>query len=520
MKSDRTKNATRNIVYGVLLRIYQLIIPFLLRTAMVYYMGVQFLGLDSLFVSVIQVLNLAELGVESAMIYSMYRPIIEDDSVRICALMRLYKIYYRVIGTVIAIIGLLLTPLIPKLIHGSIPDGLNIYTLYLLNLFATVFSYWFFAYRNSILEAHQRKDVISKVGLITNTIQFGLQFAVLIFIKNYYVYVMVALFSQILTNVITAIASYKLYPNYKPVGRLEKTAVNEINGRIKDLFTAKLGNTLLGSADTLVISGFIGLTMLAIYQNYYYIMTAVTSFVMIMISSCSAGIGNSLASESLEKNYNDLKKLSLMVCWISGICVCCFLNLYQPFMAMWMGEENMLRYGCVILLCIYSYIYITNHVMVTYKDAAGMWHEDRFRPFCSAMFNLLLNLLLVKHIGIFAIILSTVISYVFVNMPWLVKNLFSVVFKCSPKEYVKSYIKYSMIVILAAAASFVICRFVPDRGIIAICLRLAISIIIPNIVFVVLMGRDKNFAGVLDVADRMTNNKFGFITKKLRKITE
>ena len=116
------------------MKIYQIVIPFLMRTAMIYFMGVQYLGLNSLFTSILQVLNLAELGVGSAMIYSMYKPIAEDDDTAICALMKLYRLYYRVIGMVIAIIGCILTPFVPKLISGDIPKGLNIYILYLLNL--------------------------------------------------------------------------------------------------------------------------------------------------------------------------------------------------------------------------------------------------------------------------------------------------------------------------------------------------------------------------------------------------
>ena len=202
-KIERTKNATRNIIFGVILKVYQIIVPFLMRTAMIYLMGVQYLGLNSLFTSILQVLNLAELGVGSAMIYSMYKPIAEDDSATICALMKLYKTYYTVIGFVIAIIGCILTPFIPKLISGDIPEGLNIYVLYLLNLGATVLSYWLYAYKNSILQAHQRVDVISKVTLVTTTIQYILQLLVLWLFKDYYLYVIVLLATQALTNIRT-----------------------------------------------------------------------------------------------------------------------------------------------------------------------------------------------------------------------------------------------------------------------------------------------------------------------------
>ena len=143
MKLDKAKNAKRNIVFGTVLKLYQILLPFLFRSIIVYTLGVEYLGLNSLFTSVLQVLNLAELGVGSAMVFSMYRPIAEDDEAKICALMHLYKIYYRVIGAVILVLGLLLTPFIPNLINGSVPNDINVYVLYIMNLLATAFrNYW------------------------------------------------------------------------------------------------------------------------------------------------------------------------------------------------------------------------------------------------------------------------------------------------------------------------------------------------------------------------------------------
>lgn len=167
---SRTQNATRNIVFGMLLRLYQILIPFFMRTAMIYLMGVEYLGLNSLFTSVLQVLNLAELGVGSAMVYSMYKPIDDKNETVICALLKLYKRYYFFIGLVIAVIGSLITPFIPKLIHGTVPGELNVYVLYLLNLVATLQRIGSLRIRIHFSNAHQRSDVASKISIITNTI--------------------------------------------------------------------------------------------------------------------------------------------------------------------------------------------------------------------------------------------------------------------------------------------------------------------------------------------------------------
>ena len=441
MKIEKTKNASRNIAFGVLLKVYQIFLPFLMRTIMMYTIGVQYLGLNSLFSSILQVLNLAELGVGSAMVFSMYKPIAEDDEVTICALLKLYKIYYRLIGMVILIVGIILTPALPKLISDNIPVGMNIYVLYLFNLLATVLTYWLFAYRNSILQAFQRNDVISKITIATETIKYLFQFAVLFIWKNYYWFVIVLLLTQVINNIITAIISKKMFPNLNPVGSLDKVEIHSINRKIRDLFTSKLGYTIVSSADTIVISAFLGLTVLAKYQNYYYIMNAIIGFMSIIYSSIIAGIGNSILTKSREENYEDFKTFTLLVSFVSGICCACFLALYQPFMKLWMGEDMLLPELMIVLFCFYFWFYELVMMISVYKDAGGIWHEDRFRPVISGLANLIINLILVKIIGLYGIVISTILSQVCISLPWIIKNVNNMVFQRQSKEYFLIIIK-------------------------------------------------------------------------------
>jgi O-antigen/teichoic acid export membrane protein len=163
VKIERTKNASRNILFGVILKLLQIVLPFVMRTAILYCMGEEYLGLNSLFAQILQVLNLAELGVGSAMVFSMYKPIAEDDEQTICALMRLYKIYYRIIGTVIGVLGFIILPLLPYLIKDAESVPVNIYLLFSMNVVQTICSYWLFGYKNCLLSAHQRTDITSKV---------------------------------------------------------------------------------------------------------------------------------------------------------------------------------------------------------------------------------------------------------------------------------------------------------------------------------------------------------------------
>ena len=91
-------------------------------------------------------------------------------------------------------------------------------------------------------------------------------------------------------------------------------------------------------------------------------MTSVIGIVSVIFNSCTAGIGNSLVTESVDKNYNDFRKLTFIICWISAICVSCFASMYQPFMEVWVGRDYMFNMSIVALFCIYFYLYIINSV--------------------------------------------------------------------------------------------------------------------------------------------------------------
>ena len=508
MKINRTKNAVRSIAAGFGLRIYQTVVPFLMRTVMIQCMGVEYLGLNSLFSSILHILNLAELGVGVAMVFSMYKPVAEDDTRKICALMRLYRRYYRWIGVVIGIVGLALTPFIPHLISGEVPAEINVYVLYLLNLGATVVSYWLFAYRNCLLSAYQRRDVTSIITILTSLVQNVLQLFILLWMKDYYLYVIVLLLGTALNNVVTGLVTMRMFPRYRPEGDLADEEKQQINGKIRDLFTAKLGSVVLNYADTIVMSAFLGLTMLAVYQNYYFILSAVLAVIEMMIGSVTAGLGNSFVTESREKNYRDLLKFTFIFLWMTGLCVCCFLALYQPFMEIWMGPELMLPFGLVICFAVYFYVYTLNRLLSIYKDAAGLWHQDRFNPLSCALVNLALNLLLVKPLSLYGVQIATIASLGMIGIPWQMHNLFTLFFAREQfGRFARLLGKFLLLTAAAGACTVLICSRIHLALWPALLVCLAVCLLVSNVMFLLFLRRDEQFRPAVQFVDRLTKRK-------------
>ena len=477
----RTRRAFVNIIWGFIEKMITLICPFIIRTIMIYKLGNEYLGLNGLFTSILQVLSLAELGFGDAIVFSMYKPIIENDNKMLSALLNLYKKVYRIIGMVILCVGLLILPFITKFVKGGYPSEVNIYVLYCIYLFNTVISYFLFAYKESLLKAHQRNDVNSRILSGCNIVMYVLQIIVLLLFSNYYLYIVIMPVTTIVLNCVRSLFVKKMYPQIVCEGHIEKDAVIGLSKRIIGLtLNYKLAQVCRNSFDSIIISSFLGLVILARYQNYYYIISALTVMVSIITTAVGAGIGNSIAAETVEKNYSDYKEFLFIYNWIACFCTVCMLCLYQPFIELWVGKSNVLPLSTVILCCIYFYTMKLGDIAAVYRQAAGIWWEDKFRPIVESVVNLAVNIVLVKYIGVDGVLVSTIISIVCINIPWATYVLFKVYFKMSIKEVFFKYIRYFIETTVLCAVVYGICSRINGNLLVVLVVRTIICIGLVN----------------------------------------
>lgn len=445
---SRGKNSVRNIFWGSINQIVKMCGPFLIRTIMIQQLGSLYLGLNTLFTTILQVLNMSELGFSNAVVYCMYKSVAEDDKLQIGKLLKFFKHIYEVIGVLIFVIGCALMPALPLLISGTYPRDVNIYLVYFMYLVNTALSYWLFGYKSSLFQAYQRNDYDSRIESTSKFVLYVTQIAVLLIWKNYYFYLVLLPLTTLLSNIIRYIIVSKLYPDIIPAGELDRDTRSEIWKKVKALLVYKIGNTVSNSVDNIVISAFLGLSILTVYNNYYYIISSLFSFLTVYYNSIKGGLGNSVVIESVEKNKRDFYNLFFLQAWIIGFCSISLVVLYQPFMEAWIGTDYLLPFSMVILFAIYFYSWKIHDVVHTYKDALGLWNEDRYRPLLSAIINLCLNLFLVRQIGLYGIVISTIVSELIFSLLWAPKVLFDRYFKCPLYEYYVRILKYTFITVL------------------------------------------------------------------------
>lgn len=483
MKLNRSKNAIRNVSYGIVNKIIGIIFPFIVRTVFIRTLGAEFLGLNSFFLSILTVLNLTELGFSSAVVFCMYDPIARDDTNAINALLYFYKKIYRYIGFIILAIGLMVVPFLQKLISGSYPNEINLTIAYLIYLLNTVLSYFMYAYLQSLISAFQREDVLSKVNIVIQSIMYIIQILVLLYIKNYYIYILIMPIFTIINNIRLAYIAKKMFPQYKPIGKITYKQKAILKEKISGLVINKICVVSRNAFDSIFISMFLGLIDTAIYNNYYYIMNSISMITCVFVNSIVAGIGNSISLDSPEKNYEDMQKMNFIYLWICGWFTACLLSLYQPFMILWVGNKLLYPFSCVILICAYFYIQKMSDMRYAYELAKGLWWENRYRSIMEAIANLILNYFLGKYFGVYGIIVATLISLFFINFLYGTKIIFKYYFVNNDiLAYFYEQFKYAMVTVCVCILTYFICSIIPN-GSIEFIYKIVLCAVFPNIFY-------------------------------------
>jgi len=471
MKLSFAKNTKRNLVAGFLNRSVGMVFPFLNRTLFLWLLGPEYLGLNGLFRSVLGVLSLAELGFGTAVVYAMYKPIAEDDREKVCAHLNFIRTAYRWIGLSVLAAGLALLPFLRRLVHGDPPAGLDLHVLYLIYLANATVSYFFFAYRNAVLSAHQRNDVTMHVNTLVQTVQYAAVFLVLLLTRDYYAYIATTVLFTVLGNVAVFRAAARLFPDIVPRGRLAAEERRKVVSDVKSIFLHKIGGIVSMSSDNIVISAFLGLAAVAAYGNYYYVMTTAASFVSIAYLFTQGGFGNKIHTESKEANFDLFMRMNRLTLVASAWCAAMMASLYQPFISIWTkGDPAMLRHALTPALMVFHfYATQSRQTLIVFKSAAGVWKQDRWKPLVGGLANIGLNLAFVTWLPdaykLDGVIFSTTLSYLAIEQPWESRALFSSYFGARfVRPYWAAQLRLALFAAFLCAATWGVARLVPAGG--------------------------------------------------------
>ena len=498
----RTEKSLWNVLTGVFGQLLSFVLSFIIRTVFINTLGEVYLGLNGLYTNILSVLNLAELGLGTAIVIELYRTVANCDEEKTRQYLRLYRKAYFVIGAVILTAGLALTPFLQYLIKDTESLSLINYRLvFILYLVNTVFSYFSFAYRESVLQANQTEYRARIVTYAFKILEMLLQIVFLVVFKNIYIYLIIPLVLGCVSTVVKGVLIGRWYPyiKEKPEGSLSKAEVKETAKNIGAVSMYKLSGCVINSTDNIILSSMISLVITGLYSNYLVITSAVSTILEKLFSAFTASLGNLNveAGDDKEKKYGVFKTLSFMNFWAYGFAAACFFALFDPFIRVWIGEKYVLNTVTEAVIAANFLISGLEETVNPHRGAYGLFYAGRYRPLFSVALNIVSSIWFVRimpdEYGVAAVLCGTVLSNLAAAWWFDALILYRRAFGRSPASFYGTFWLRFLYVSVCGCGLRALCSLVRLPAFAAFMIDAVLCVVIYNALFILLFHKKAEF---------------------------
>ena len=503
----RTKNSIYNVFSNLFIVLFQTIMLFVVRTFFIKILGEENLGLSGLFTNILNILSVTELGIGTIISFSLYKPLSENDTKKINALMNFYKKFYYLAGIIIIVLGILIIPFLPFFVKDY--NANNVYVIYLLYLINTAFIY-FVAYKEILILSDQKNYKLTNINFIFMLIMYLLQIFVLVKFKSFVLYLVVQFIITLIQKIFINIYITKSYPkvDFKSKNKLDKKTLKEIKDNLKCLFFNKVGELLIFCTDNLLISSLVNLVSVGIYSNYSSIITITRTLINSIYTAVTASFGDFALKADGESKKVIFEIMDFVRFLLYGICTIGFFLLINYFITLWIGKDYVFNMLITFIICLNFYLMGTQVSLDVIKQALGFFKKDRFVTLIQAVFNLVLSIILGLKYGIIGILIATSVSYIILpcwNKPYLI---YKYVLKRSSKGYFIEFFKNIIILVFCTIIALTINNLIIFNNLyIQFVLKGIITASIFVISIIIIYGKTDEFKYIINTTNNLLKRR-------------
>lgn len=504
MNQSNSAKLIKNSFTSVTAQAILLLIQFINRRVFVEVLSIDYLGYQSVFSNIFNLLSVAELGIGNIISYQLYTEIINNNKEEINKLMLIYKYVYRIIAIIVASAGCVIAIFLPILVTGTSDPWSFLYKIYFLQLLSVILGY-FLSYKRTIYIANQKEYKCVQIDLFTNLIVQGIQLILLVIYKNYFLYLFIQLSITFISNIIISFKANRDYPYLKLKVHVTKDDIKKRNflPDVKNMLVHKISYAVFGGTDNLVISAFCGIRAVAMYSNYYTLQTGIMQlFFYKLLNPVQATIGNIVYSGRKKSDiYDQFLMLDVFSFFFASYIAMGFLIFFQPAISLWMGKQYLLPFSFIIVFSIYIYFGAVWEIVYKYRLAFGDYNIDRNYMVLSAIVNIVISITLAKVLGVTGVEIGTLIAFFFIAYG-RIKFVINGYFEKSQWQYIGKHLLLFLIVVIEGIISTLITKNLPV-SVIGILLRAIVWLFVPGLFGTLTFAKSKYFKDMLKYLARM-----------------
>lgn len=458
--SNRTQKGLKNSVVALLYYVLSIILGFVSRKVFLEHLGADILGLNTTANNLLGFLNLAELGIGSAIAFTLYKPLAFKDNETVKEIVTVQGWLYRKIANFVLIGACILGCFFPLIFAKTGLPLWYAYTSFGIYLYSSLLTYYV-NFKQIVLSANQEEYKITFSYKFVLLFQSVCQIIALSLFSHPYIwwlaiqFVFSTLAAIILNRVIKR--DYSFLDIKLSEGKHLNRKYPVIIQKVKQLFVHKISGFVLTQTSPLIIYAFTTLRDVAIYGNYILIVNNVTLMFTSVFNGVTAGVGNLVAEGDHKRIMNLFQELFSARFFLATVFIFVLYQMMESFITLWLGAEYIMpKITLVIILC-NMYIMMTRTTIDAYISAYGLY-QDIYAPVIEACLNLGLSILLGKYFGITGILSGTLISMMAVVMIWKPYFVFTRAFKESIVVYLNMYVRHIVCFAISTFTSTIIVK--------------------------------------------------------------
>lgn len=451
------KKGKLNVMVSVAFKFVTMIMAVVVKMALVNVCGNEVNGLNALYIGIIGVLSVADLGVGSAITFCMYKPIVEKDERTVSALYGLFQKLYLLIGAIILVGGLALTPFLHLFAKDYVNLNVNMHVTFMLILISVVATYLFSA-KTSLINAYKNNYITTSITQGGIVFQYVLQITVLYISKSFEAYLICRIIAVLAQWIATEIITKKKYGVIlKTKGKLDNETKRVVKKNVKAMFMHKIGYVLVNTVDSIVISAFVGVVSLGEYSNYTMILSSMVGIITLVFSSMTSVIGHFCVEEDKETAKCHYEAFHLLNFIIGAVFFLGYYAVVDSLIAVLFSSELIVSKSVSFVITLNGFVQFMRRSTLTFRDATGSFYGDRWKPLFEGIMNIILSVLLVHVIGVTGVIVATIITNLLICHVVEPYVLYKNAFGLSPQKfYLKNYGMISVFLIALIGEYFVL----------------------------------------------------------------
>lgn len=493
----RTKNILKNTAFSIFLQLINVAVGFISRRIFINTLGIEYQGLNSVLTNIVSMLSVAELGIGTAIIYRLYKPLSENDTYAVTALMNFYKKVYYAIGGIVMLCGVAVSFFAQVFVSTETFSVPYIRLLFIIFTANSALSY-FFSYRSSLIFADQKNYIAATVTMLSKLIGTGVYLIVLTQTENFIFSVLTDMGFIFLSNLLMYIISGKIYPYLKFKHTITPAQRGEIITDVKHLAIAKFANAAIFQTDNIIISAFLGLASVGLYSNYHLIFFGVTGFLNAFFNAMMPSLGDFMASGNV--NAGEESKLevfgayNLLCHFVASFCAVCYFVLIPDFITLWLGKEFLLDANILWVLVLVQFMTISNQSAWSVNSVSGVFKSLQISSVLVAVINIVVSVVLVQFIGLLGVFIGTASCHI-VSVIMQGFITYKKVFKSKGilRYFLNLLTSLCLTVILCVSVNYLVSLFTINHLLFTFILKAILCVIIVNAVNLLIYHRTENF---------------------------